>query len=79
VLRKFKGRKVFFFEKKKQKTFVVGRISYPPRSKADNKSALRDKSATANKSFLVLFFKKEHSFFALSPPQRSWRPARAQR
>jgi len=40
-----KAERLFFFEKKKQKTFIsAGRIS-----------------ATANKSFLVLFFKKEHS------------------
>jgi len=53
----FEVRKVFFFEKKKQKTFVfVGRIFYPPT--ADGRKGA-DSSATANKSFLVLFFKKE--------------------
>jgi len=57
-MRKFgqeKGRKVFFFEKKKQKTFAlllstcmeVGSLTRPPKSK----------------SFLVLFFKKEDSSF----------------
>jgi hypothetical protein len=43
--------KAFFFEKKKQKTFMSSRLGNGERS------------ATAIKSFLVLFFKKEHSFF----------------
>jgi hypothetical protein len=43
-----KERKVFFFEKKKQKTFGCWAPSYPQaRSKI-------------NKSFLLLFFKKEN-------------------
>jgi hypothetical protein len=44
-------RKNFFFEKKKQKTFV---------------SLVRavQRYARGNKSFLVLFFKKEHSSFS---------------
>jgi hypothetical protein len=43
-----KKESMFFFEKKNQKTFKS-------RERAD------PKSATANKSFLVLFCKKEHS------------------
>jgi hypothetical protein len=38
--------KVFFFEKKKQKTFVILEMTYRQRQQRD-------------KSFLVLFFKKE--------------------
>jgi hypothetical protein len=41
------GRKEFFFEKKKQKTF------------SDWAEASRENSAQTRKSFLVLFFKKE--------------------
>jgi hypothetical protein len=37
---------MFFFEKKNQKTFALLRV-------------LVEKSATARKSFLLLFFKKE--------------------
>jgi hypothetical protein len=48
--RKAEGRKVFFFEKKKQKTFMSGESLGPAPVKR-------------HKSFLVLFFKKEHSFF----------------
>jgi hypothetical protein len=43
-------RKVFFFEKKKQKTFDLWCGAHRQR-------------APRNKSFLVLFFKKEHSSF----------------
>jgi hypothetical protein len=45
---KDEGRKVFFFEKKKQKTFAYGR-------------ALARQRAQRDKSFLLLFFKKEES------------------
>jgi hypothetical protein len=46
------GRKVFFFEKKKQKTFGTWCEA----------SRQRTQMST---SFLVLFFKKEHSCFPL--------------
>jgi hypothetical protein len=45
------GRKAFFFEKKKQKTFI---------------NLIRSSTAKecfSDKSFLVLFFKKERAFF----------------
>jgi len=41
-------RNIFFFEKKKQKTFDFG-------------ARCRRVRASTGKSFLVLFFKKEHS------------------
>jgi len=41
------NKKAFFFEKKKQKTFVLLSRTYPPAR------------APRSKSFLVLFFKKE--------------------
>jgi hypothetical protein len=45
-------RKAFFFEKKKQKTFIGCRGTIPG-------------SGLNTKSFLVLFFKKEHFFLIL--------------
>jgi hypothetical protein len=51
------GRKAFFFGKKKQKTFIS--------AVADHAGKSRD---SARKSFLVLFFKKEHSSRSL----RAW-------
>jgi hypothetical protein len=48
-----KGRKDFFFEKKKQKTFII----LEPR--------WLNRRVQTNKSFLVLFFKKEHSSFSI--------------
>jgi hypothetical protein len=54
------GRKAFFFEKKKQKTFV----SYA--GAAMRYSASTDRGTTGNKSLLLLFFRKEDSFFPLS-------------
>jgi hypothetical protein len=49
-------RKVFFFEKKKQKTFA------PSLSLSDAHLLQLARNPT-DKGFLVLFFKKEHTFF----------------
>jgi hypothetical protein len=53
---KTKGRKLFFFEKKNQKTFDRGRACW---------AAPRTQS---RKSFLVLFFKKELLSFTMRAP-----------
>jgi hypothetical protein len=53
-----KERKHFFFEKKKQKTFALARA--PPG--VDSPQLAR---MPTSKSFLVLFFKKEHFLFLL--------------
>jgi hypothetical protein len=50
---------MFFFEKKNQKTFVC------------SGARVAGESGPIGKSFLVLFFKKEHSFFLL-PGVASW-------
>jgi hypothetical protein len=44
-----------FFEKKKQKTFISLVLTL--------KEPIAHRSQPSDKSFLVLFFKKEHSFF----------------
>jgi hypothetical protein len=49
-----KARKYFFFEKKKQKTFVFSVYVAEPAA-----------GTSWNKSFLVLFFKKELLFYGL--------------
>jgi hypothetical protein len=49
-MRRAEGRKVFFFEKKKQKTFTSLSRTY-------------DQHLLKNKSFLLLFFKKEDLFY----------------
>jgi len=65
------ARKYFFFEKKKQKTFVLSVYA------AD--TAVRTRMS---KSFLVLFFKKELLFYRLASFRaysKRARPARIQR
>jgi hypothetical protein len=56
--------KVFFSEEKKQKTFIVSvhKLNFTDRTA---KQATRLKAAPESKSFLVLFFKKEHSSYFL--------------
>jgi hypothetical protein len=54
-----KGRKQFFFEKKNQKTFFHWRVRTGRGS--------RSKPRSADKSFLVLFFKKELLPLAFPP------------
>jgi hypothetical protein len=55
---------MFFFEKKNQKTFVC------------SGTRVASVSDQRGKSFLVLFFKKEH--LSLSPPSSRTPPARGQ-
>jgi hypothetical protein len=51
--------RIFFSEEKKQKTLISSQLDIAwPRPGSSR--------ARRNKSFLVLFFKKEHSSFALS-------------
>jgi hypothetical protein len=59
------SRKAFFFEKKKQKTFVNLHCAY---------GDMRFNTSPINKSFLVLFFKKEHPCLAFSSVIRPRRP-----
>jgi len=53
-----KERKAFFFKKKKQKTFALAPAS-------TDVSGLQLGRMPTSKSFLVLFFKKEHTFFLI--------------
>src|ERR1700733_8828217 len=57
---KREGRKVFFFEKKKLKTFANCSAGFVTHG--------RSVLPVTDKSFLVLFFKKEHSFFLSRRP-----------
>jgi hypothetical protein len=56
--------KGFFSEEKKQKTFIIS-VHKLNATNRTAKQATRPKAAPESKSFLVLFFKKEHSSYFL--------------
>jgi len=59
-MREAKAKEVFFFEKKNQKTFA-------PALSSPDASPLQLARLRESKSFLVLFFKKEHCLSFAGP------------